>query len=120
MLVVCPLCGSETFIETPEAPKCISCGKPFKLPGYLKLNDRKVLLTPKTKVYIDLDNKPDIEVISVPGDKYPVQMKNITAANWTVETPSGKLRSVEPGQTMPVKGGLKVSLTGAVKGEIIE
>ena len=120
MLVVCPLCGGETFIETPEAPKCISCGKPFKLPGYLKLNDRKVLLTPKTKVYIDLDNKPDIEVISVPGDKYPVQMKNITAANWTVETPSGKLRSVEPGQTMPVKSGLKVSLTGAVKGEIVE
>ena len=73
----------------------------------------------KTKVYIDLDNKPDIEVVSVPGDKYPVQLKNITSSNWTVETPSGKLKSIEPNQMMPVKAGLKVSLGGTIKGEII-
>lgn len=70
-------------------------------------------------MYIDLDNKPDIQVISVPGDRFPVQLKNITASKWTVETPSGKLKSVEPNQTMPVKAGLKVNLTGAVKGEIM-
>ena len=76
-------------------------------------------MTAKTKVYIDLDNKPDIEVVSVPGDKYPVQLKNITSGNWTVETPSGKLKSIEPNQMMPVKAGLKVSLGGTIKGEII-
>jgi hypothetical protein len=70
-------------------------------------------------VYIDLDKKPDIEVGSVPGDKYPVQLKNITNGNWTVETPSGKLKAIEPNQMMPVKAGLKVSLTGTVKGEIV-
>jgi serine/threonine protein kinase len=119
MLVACPLCGQETFVEDVAAPKCICCGKTFALPGSLKLTDRTILLTPKTKVYIDLDNKPDIEVVSVPGDKYPVQLKNITNGKWTVETPSGKLRAVEPNQMMPVKAGLKVSLTGTVKGEIV-
>lgn len=119
MLVACPLCGQETFVEDVAAPKCICCGKPFALPGSLKLTDRTILLTPKTKVYIDLDNKPDIEVVSVPGDKYSVQLKNITNGKWTVETPSGKLRAVEPNQMMPVKAGLKVSLTGTVKGEIV-
>ena len=119
MLVTCPLCGQETFVEDSSAPKCICCGKNFDLSGTLKINDRKILLTPKTKVYIDLDNKPDIQVISVPGDRFPVQLKNITASKWTVETPSGKLKSVEPNQTMPVKAGLKVNLTGAVKGEIM-
>ena len=89
------------------------------MPGSLKLADRVILLTPKTKVYIDLDNKPDIEVISVPGDRYPVQLKNITTANWTVETPSGKLKSIDPGMVMPVKAGLKISFGGMVRGEII-
>lgn len=119
MLIVCPACGEETFVEDANAPKCINCGKSITIPGMLKINDRNVLLSPKTKVYIDLDNKPDIQVVSVPGDKFPVQMKNITNGNWTVETPSGKLRSVEPGQFMPVKAGLKVNLGGTIKGEII-
>ena len=95
------------------------CGKSFALPGALRLPDRNVLLTPRTKVYIDLDNKPDIEVVAVPGDRYPVQLKNITTLKWIVETPSGKLKSIEPGQMMPIKAGLKVSLTGTLKGEII-
>jgi serine/threonine protein kinase len=119
MLVVCPQCGKETFIEDASAPKCICCDKTFAIPGTLKLADRKILLTPKTRVYIDLDNKPDIEVVAVPGDHFPVQLKNITSGNWTVETPSGKLRSVAPNNMMPVKVGLKVSLTGTIKGEII-
>ena len=119
MLVVCPLCNQETFIEDLTAPKCICCNKSLALPGSLKLADRTILLTPKTKVYIDLDNKPDIEVISVPGDRYPVQLKNITTSNWTVETPSGKLKSIDPGMVMPVKVGLKVSFGGMVKGEIV-
>ena len=37
-----------------------------------------------------MDNKPDIQVISIPGDRYPVQLKNITTNNWVVETPSAK------------------------------
>jgi len=119
MLVVCPVCNQETFVEDASAPKCINCGKSFTLPGTLKINDRSVLLTPNTKVYIDMDNKPDIQVVGVPGDKYPVQLKNITTNNWTVETPSGKLKAIEPNQCMPVKAGLKVNLMGTVKGEII-
>ena len=119
MLVVCSECNQETFVEDASTPKCINCGKTFALPGTLKINDRSVLLTPNTKVYIDMDNKPDIQVVAVPGDKYPVQLKNITTNNWTVETPSGKLKAIEPNQCMPVKAGLKVNLMGTVKGEII-
>lgn len=119
MLVVCPLCKEETFVENTLSPRCVCCGKDFNVAGTLKINDRHVLLTADTKVYIDMDNKPDIHVISVPGDRYPVQLKNITSSNWTVETPSGKLKAVEPNQSMPVKAGLKVSFGGTIKGEII-
>lgn len=119
LLVVCPACGEETFVEDTSAAKCMCCSKSFTISGALKIGNRKILLTPKTKVYIDKDNKPDILVISVLGDKYPVQLKNISSSNWTVETPSGKLKSVETNQTMPVKAGLKINLTGTTKGEII-
>ena len=71
------------------------CGKPFTISGIMKINDRKILLTPEKKVYIDMDNKPDIQVISIPGDRYPVQLKNITTNNWVVETPSGKIKPIK-------------------------
>ena len=119
MLIVCPVCKQETFVEDATAPKCVSCGKAISVPGILKINDRNILLTPDTKVYIDMDNKPDIQVVNISSDKYPVQLKNITSNKWTVETPSGKLKSIEPNQCMPVKAGLKVNLGGTIKGEIL-
>ena len=48
-----------------------------------------------------------------------MEYRNITTNNWVVETPSGKIKPIEPNKAMPVKVGLKVSLTGAIKGEII-
>lgn len=119
MLVVCPECGEETFVNDDNNPKCMCCGKSFEISGALKINDRKVLLTPKTKVYVDMDNTPDIQVLSVPGDVFPVQLRNTTKNVWTVETPSGKLKSVDPNATMPLKGGLKINLNATTKAELI-
>ena len=119
ILVVCPQCKDETFVENANSPRCMCCDKSFNIAGSLQINDRKVLLTPETKVYVDMDNKPDIQVINVPDSRYPVQLRNITANNWVVETPSGKIKSVEPNMCMPVKPGLKVNLTGAIKGIIV-
>lgn len=120
VLVVCPKCGGETFVEDASAaPVCINCGKEFDLSGTLRIGNRDIQLTPGTKIYVDLDNKPDILVVNVPGDRYPVQLRNITTNKWTVETPSGKLKAIEPNAIMPVKSGLKVSFSGASKGEIV-
>lgn len=117
-LVRCPKCGNETFVSDSTSPVCMNCGKSFELFGKLVLgNGREILLTPNTKVYIDDDNNPDIKVISVPGDKYPVQLQNITKENWVVETQSGKIKSIEPGACVPVRPGLKLSI-GTLKFEI--
>ena len=78
-LVRCPKCGNETFVSDSAAPVCMNCGKLLDLSGKLVLgNGREILLTPNTTVYIDDDNNPDIKVIPVPGDKYPVQLQNVT------------------------------------------
>lgn len=118
MLVICPQCGKESFVENPSAPKCMSCQKDFQLSGIFQLKNRSLLLTPKTNIYIDQDNKPDIMVFAVPGDKYPVQMRNVTAEVWVVETQSGKLKQIQPNETMPVRAGLKITI-GQNKGQLI-
>lgn len=117
MLVSCPKCWEGTFIEDATAPKCMCCGKDFTLAGKLKINNRDILLSPKTNIYIDNDNQADIEVFEMQGDKYPVQLRNITQEKWVVETPSGKTKSIEPNGVMPVKAGLKVMI-GSLKGII--
>ncbi|MCC8113248.1 MAG: protein kinase [Bacteroidales bacterium] len=109
-LVRCPHCGDETFIEDQSAPRCMACGKDAVISGALAFAGRKVLLTPNTMVYIDTDNIPDVKVISVPGDRCPVQLQNITKDNWVVETPSGKIKPIAPGERMPVKAGLKLTI----------
>ena len=113
-LLRCPSCGEETF-AIDAASKCMCCGKPMNVAGTLRFPNRDILLTPGTRIYVDLDNNPDIEVISVPGDKFPVQLRNLTANKWTVETPSGKLRAIEPNGSFPVKAGLKVSIIATNK-----
>ena len=96
----------------------MACKRDFSISGTLQIKNRSILLTPKTNVYIDMDNKPDIMVFGVPGDKYPVQMRNVTAETWVVETQSGKLKQIQPNETMPVRAGLKISI-GQNKGQLI-
>lgn len=118
MLVICPHCMGETFVEDPKTPQCISCGKGFTVAGTFEIGKRSLLLSPGTMVYVDFDNKPDMKVEKVEGSKYPVQLRNTTDTNWTVETPSGKLKSIAPNELVPVKEGLKITILGTTKGII--
>lgn len=118
MLVICPHCMGETFVEDHKTPQCISCGKGFTVAGTFEIGKRSLLLSPGTMVYVDLDNKPDMKVEKVEGSKYPVQLRNTTDTNWTVETPSGKLKSIAPNELVPVKEGLKITILGTTKGII--
>lgn len=120
MLIICPKCFDETFVESTNTTKCLNCGKDFSVAGSLKIGARIIPLTPNTKIYLDRDNLPDIEVISTNDPKYPLQLKNVTQAKWIVETPSGKLKSVEAGSSMPVKQGLKVKLTCTTSSEKLD
>ncbi|MCC8037083.1 MAG: serine/threonine-protein kinase [Bacteroidales bacterium] len=110
-LVICPSCMQETFLEG-DSLKCMNCGKAITPAGYLDFGGRKVALTVGSNVYINSGNDPDIAVIRVADDRYPIQLKNITNDTWVVETPSGKIKQIAPQSTMPVKPGLKVTACG--------
>jgi hypothetical protein len=117
-LVRCPHCGEETFVETSPTAQCMDCGKTIDVSNQLVIGNRNIILTKGTKIYIDNDNIPDCEVEAHPQDPSRLLLKNISQTKWTAETPSGKLKEVEPGGLMPVNPGIHVAFLSTHKGEI--
>lgn len=118
-LVKCPHCLDETFIEEGKNT-CINCGKPVDIPLLLKIGNRNVFLTEGTKLYIDHDNNADVLVLKDARSGL-LLLKNLSKdITWTAETPSGKLKTVAPGECAPVKEGIKVSFNQNIKAEIVE
>ncbi len=107
-LVVCPHCGEETFVDIEkQQDKCMDCGKDVDLSKRLVFANRSLPLTNKTSIYIDNDNIPD-GVVTTDSMNFPL-IKNVSTESWTVETPSGKVKTVDPQGILPVKDGLKLN-----------
>lgn len=116
-LVVCPHCHEETFVDTLGSNlKCINCGKDIDVSKQLKIGTRTLLLTPSTKLYIDNDNTPDAEVDYFPTDKNLLVIRNLSDDKWHVDTPSGKVKVVPPGEFLPILNGLKINFGTSIKG----
>lgn len=106
-LVICPTCKEETFVETNGAVgKCINRGCNIDISKRLFINNRSLPLTDKTEIFIDNDNTPDA-IVSKDANGVLI-IRNISSDKWTVETPSGKVKTVESQGIMPVKEGLKI------------
>lgn len=107
-LLVCPYCGEETFVETEKTSSlCVNCGKSIDLSKRIVISGRSMPLTNKTEIYIDNDNTPD-GIVTVDTSGF-LLLKNISTETWTVETPSGKVKMVNPQEILPIKEGLKIS-----------
>ena len=116
-LVMCPHCHEETFVDMDDNNhKCINCGKDIDTSKQLKLNNRNLILTAGTKLYIDNDNIPDAEVDFFPSDKKLLVIRNLTQSSWNVDTPSGKVKVVKPNEFLPILNGLKISFGSSIKG----
>ena len=116
-LVICPSCHEETFLDTKSGNcKCMNCGVDINANNRLCIGSRSIILTPNTKLYIDEDNSADAEVDVFPSDNKLMIIRNLATAAWHVDTPSGKVKVVEPGDFMPVLNGLKISFGSSIKG----
>lgn len=107
-LVVCQHCAEETFVDISNTTdKCINCGKNVDLSKRLVINNRSLPLTNNTTIYIDEDNTPD-GVVTTDSNGFML-IRNVSTETWTVETPSGKIKTVAPNEILPVKEGLKIT-----------
>lgn len=116
-LVVCPNCKEETFLDLRAGKcQCMNCGGGIDASKTLTMNSRSLVLTPGTKLYIDNDNIPDGVVDVFPNDNKLLVVRNLTSSSWHVDTPSGKVKVVGPGDFMPVLNGLKISFGSSIQG----
>ncbi len=107
-LIICQHCGEETFVDPLlSSSKCMNCGKDNDLRKKLVFTNRVLPLLNKFFIYIDNDNTPD-GIVTVDNTGFLI-IKNISTESWTVETPSGKIKTVEPQDILPVKEGLKIN-----------
>lgn len=107
-LVVCNHCAEETFVNISNTTdKCMNCGKDVDLSKRLVIKNRSLPLINKTSIYIDEDNTPD-GVVTTDSNGFML-IKNVSTETWTVETPSGKIKTVAPNEILPVKEGLKIT-----------
>lgn len=107
-LVVCRHCAEETFVNVSNTKdKCMNCGKDVDLSKRLVINNRSLPMINKTAIYIDEDNTPD-GVVTTDSNGFML-IKNVSTETWTVETPSGKIKTVAPNEILPVKEGLKIT-----------
>ena len=114
-LVYCPFCRQETFVNPAgTTDKCLECGKIIDISHRLKYEDRSIVLTPWTSIFIDMDNRPDVKVqITTAGE---LHLQNISNNSWNVETPSGKIRVVNVNDSLPARPGLKISFGTSIEG----
>lgn len=107
-LIICPHCKEESFAETEGGSvKCMNCGNTIDVSNRLVFANRMLPLTPKTEIYIDNDNI--VDGIVTTDNNGIMLIKNVSVEDWTVETPSGKVKIVSPQTCMPVKEGLKIT-----------
>lgn len=107
-LVTCPHCNEETFVDTTEVRcRCMNCRQTIDLSRRLLIGGRSLPLLNHTAIYIDNDNLPDGRVTADAGG-FPL-IQNISPEQWTVETPSGKVKTVGPQDILPIKEGLKIN-----------
>lgn len=124
-LVFCPYCKEETFVESEQSQcTCMDCGKTIDVSDRLKIGNRQIILTLGTDVYLDRDNTADARVVASPKADGTNWLQNISPNQWSVETPSGKLKAVDPQGLLPVKAGLKITFGNFggenFRGEIIK
>lgn len=117
--VVCPHCGNITFLDIDDGKdKCIFCEKAIDVSQKIKIGNRNIILTPKSRVYINEGTTHDAIVGLSPKDNTTLTLTNVSNDQWSVETPSGKVRLLNSKETMPVLNGMKITFRQG-KGEIV-
>lgn len=125
LYVNCPICNKYTFIDLErDANVCMECGQNITKPLIIVLGKYRVPLIPGQKIYqcqISSDNdysKVVAEVIRNPNNPDKWGLNNASGQSWVVTTPSGEMKTVDNGKSMPLIQGLNVRFNKEITGKI--
>lgn len=109
-LTLCPKCGDEIVAD--GISKCLNpaCNATC-LPALSMISgNRKIPMLNGSLIYLTDHSSAAGAVLSKPGEPSKVLIKNLSAKNWSVTTPSGRTIEVVPGSFMPVRSNLQISV----------
>ena len=121
-------CKNEEFVSNGSFV-CTSCGKRLPIASSIKTARHTVPVYPGVKIMrIEIENGSDdqaitpiAEVLAAPGkinDPTGFGVKNVSKDIWRCTTSTGQQRNLHPGEVMPAKPGIKVTI-GKSQFEII-
>lgn len=130
-IVYCPACGSQVFhdaevLKAPgQAGSCWSCRTPLTLPPRIRVGKAVVMLNHDSKLYRHhIDPQAPVDLNMVVGEvvEHPQRpglwgLRNLTATTWTATMADGAVKPVDPGRSVSLALGTRVSF-GTSEGEI--
>lgn len=121
----CPQCGKKTFVDPAQSIMCSECKRVIIKPAVLKAGHYDIPLLPGQKIYlsqVSLSNDYSKVVASVvrnAANPAAWEIRNESGVQWSVTTPSGRIKTVDNGGLMPTLAGLKIRFSKDGSGEIV-
>lgn len=126
MLCKCPLCGEDTFVDPNDSvPSCVDCEMSFPKPLVLKLDNFRIPLLARQKIYsIQLPVGDDLN--TVVGEvvtnsvTHKLGIKNFSSFAWQAIDPLGEAHNINAGEGLPIKNGMSIKFKMGIKAQIIK
>ena len=127
-LFECSSCRRETVyareaLKGGEALTCVWCEKPQQLPPRMKIGTSVIMLSPAARLFphhlgeTANFSAPVAALSPHPTKKNTWGLKNLSAKPWSYTANDGRMQDVQPGQSAPIRDGLRINF-GRVEGEI--
>lgn len=113
-------CGNEIFIQDGRSCSCEACGNQVSVPCRLVLTNYAIPVVRDAHIFrcqLGLCNPEDALspialVVESPKNPGVFGLLNKSRQEWTAVTSSGRIRTVAPGQVVPVKPGISFTACG--------
>lgn len=130
-IIYCQSCTAENFYDAEsmkvsggQLPACWACSHPINLPPRIRVGKTVIMLNNDTQLYPhhvggdDYDfSQPVAAVSRNPRDPSIWGLKNLTSERWSITTPDGAVKDVEPGRSLTLAVGTKINF-GTAEAEI--
>jgi DNA-binding helix-hairpin-helix protein with protein kinase domain len=120
-LFECGCCRRETaydrdVLKAGDSLTCVWCKRPLAPPARMKIGNAVVMLSPRMRLYphhlgdtADF-SAPVAELVAHPTKPNTWGLKNLSSRPWSYTIAEGDPRTVDPGQSVPVRDGLEIQL----------
>jgi len=124
-LIVCPKSPEgkdHDFMSDGPVQKCLRCGDQIVVNTTLHFSDgSKYIVTPHKNIYISDEMAPIAFGVSrvLNSGEIELGVRNTSNSTWNVQTPSGNIRQVEPGKSMPLLNSMQIRFRGNMACKVV-